>query len=64
MIYGTVSLIEGVVNRFKKELNQENVKVIMTGGVSKIYKKLITDYIYDENLLLEGLNVIYKKISK
>lgn len=64
MIYGTVSLIEGVVNRFKKELNQDDVKVIMTGGVSKIYKNLVNDYIYDENLLLEGLNEIYKKLNK
>ena len=49
---------------FKKELNQDDVKVIMTGGVSKIYKNLVNDYIYDENLLLEGLNEIYKKLNK
>ncbi len=63
MIYGTASLIEGVVNRYKKELDQENVKVIMTGGISKIYMNLFDDYIYDENLLLEGLKEIYKKLN-
>ena len=64
MIYGTASLIEGVVNRFKKELDNEDVKVIMTGGISKIYMNLFNEYIYDENLLLEGLKEIYKKLNK
>ena len=64
MIYGTASLIEGVVNKFIKELNQENVKVIMTGGISKIYQDLFPDYIYDDNLLLEGLFEIYQKLNK
>lgn len=64
MVFGTASLIEGVVNRYIKELNEENVKVIMTGGISKIYQELLSDYIYDENLLLEGLNEIYKEINK
>lgn len=64
MVYGTVSLIEGVVNRFIKELNEDNTKVIVTGGVSKILKPLLNDYIYDENLLLEGLKEIYNKINK
>ena len=64
MYYGTASLIEGVVNRYKKEINNEKTKVIMTGGVSKIYQSLLNDYIYDENLLLEGLKVIYNKLNK
>lgn len=64
MIYGTASLIEGVVNKYIDELNEENVKVIMTGGISKVYQKLLNNYIYDENLLLEGLNEIYKTINK
>lgn len=64
MYYGTASLIEGVVNRYLKELNNENTKVIMTGGVSKVYQDLLNDYIFDENLLLEGMNEIYKKLTK
>ncbi len=64
MIYGTASLIEGVVNKFIQELNQENVKVIITGGISKIYQSLFTNYIYDENLLLDGLYEIYQKLNK
>lgn len=64
MIYGTSCLIEGVVNKFKKELNDDNAKVIITGGVSKIYLPLFDNYIYDEFLLLEGLKEIYNKFNK
>lgn len=63
MYYGTASLIEGVVNRYKKELNNPNTKVIMTGGVSKVYQSLLNEYVYDENLLLEGMKEIYKKLT-
>lgn len=64
MIYGTASLIEGVVNKYKQELHEDQVHVIVTGGVSKVYQNILKDYIYDEHLLLEGLNEIYKKINK
>lgn len=64
MYYGTASLIEGVVNRYIQELNNKDTKVIMTGGVSKVYQSILNNYIYDENLLLEGMNEIYKKIIK
>ena len=56
--------MKGLIRNENKELNEENVKVIMTGGISKIYQELLSDYIYDENLLLEGLNEIYKEINK
>lgn len=64
MYYGTSCLIEGVVNKYKKELNNSFTQVIMTGGVSKIYQQELKDYIYDEHLLLEGLKEIYKKLNK
>lgn len=64
MVYGTASLIEGVVNRFKKELKSDDVKVVITGGIAKLFKPIFEDYINDEYLLLEGLNEIYKKINK
>ncbi len=63
MIYGTASLIEGVVNKYIEELKETNVNVIMTGGVSKVYQSILKDYIYDENLLLEGLIEIYNTIN-
>ena len=64
MTYGTKATITGLVEMMKQELNEENIKVIMTGGISKVYKKLFNEYIYDENLLLEGLYEIYNLINK
>ncbi len=64
MTYGTKATIEGIVNMMKEELNEEDVKVIVTGGASKIYKTLFANYIYDERLLLDGLYEIYQMIGK
>ena len=50
-----------VIDYFK-ELNNDNLKVLLTGGNSIIIKDhLNIDFIYDENLLLEGLLDIYTK---
>lgn len=64
MTYGTKATITGLVEMMKEELNEEDVKVIITGGASKIYKKLFRDYIYDEQLLLDGLYAIYNIVKK
>lgn len=62
IVYGHISMIEGLVAKIKKELNNENLKVLLTGGNSIIVKEhLNIDFIYDENLLLEGLFDIYNK---
>lgn len=62
IIYGHIAMLEGLVKKIKKELNEEKVLIILTGGYANIIKeKLDLDYIYDENLLLEGLINIYFK---
>jgi pantothenate kinase type III len=64
MVYGTASLIEGVIGRFKKELNEKNVKVILTGGISTLFNEILQEFIIDPDMLLEGLNEIYKNLNK
>ncbi len=64
MTYGTKATIEGLVNMMTEELKEGNIKVIVTGGASKIYKSLFPNYIYDERLLLDGLYEIYQMICK
>ncbi len=61
LIYGTAGLIDGIVERMQEELG-ETASVVATGGLSQaIIKYCKTDIIYNENLLLDGLRIIYEK---
>lgn len=62
IVYGHVAMIDGLIAKMKKELNQDNVKVVLTGGYAPVVKDYLnTPVIYDENVLLEGLYHIYQK---
>lgn len=62
IVYGTAAMLDGLVKRIKEELGAENVTVVATGGYSKTIAECCeTEIIYDENLLLDGLKVIYNK---
>ncbi len=62
IVYGHASMIEGMVSRMKQELKDDEVKIILTGGYANIIKEeLNINYIYDENILIEGLINIYNK---
>ncbi len=61
MIYGTASMIDGLIDRIKEELG-EDTSVISTGGLARLiipYSK--HEITYDPNILLKGLYYIYKK---
>ncbi len=61
-IYGHAFQVEGFVNAIKKDFNNESVNVIMTGGAAKLLNGTLPDhYIFDEHLVLKGLQNIYKK---
>lgn len=61
LMYGYASMIDGMVIRMEKEYGKK-LKVIITGGLaSNIEKILDTKVILDEDLLLDGLNYLYKK---
>lgn len=62
IIYGYVGLVEKIVEMMKKELNQENVKVIATGGLANLIASE-TESIdsVDRFLTLDGLRIIYDK---
>ncbi|MBQ2265983.1 MAG: type III pantothenate kinase [Clostridia bacterium] len=62
LVYGTASMIDGLIDRFVKELKEEKVTVIATGGrAGEIIKYCKHDIIVDENLLLDGLYMVYKR---
>ena len=64
MIYGTASMLDGMIDRIQEELGQP-VQVIATGGLSQkvtpYCKHTITQ---DPNLLLKGLRILYYKNIK
>ncbi|HRX13532.1 MAG TPA: type III pantothenate kinase [Eubacteriales bacterium] len=60
VIFSNIGATKYIIEKIKKEMNEPNVKVIATGGLSE----LITDQeplfdIIDRGLSLEGLNIIY-----
>ena len=61
LVYGTAAMLDGLLLRIEKELG-EKPTVVATGGLSKeIICHCDTNIIYNENLLLDGLRVIYEK---
>jgi type III pantothenate kinase len=63
-IFGTASMIDGMIERFEQELGQE-CTVIATGGLSgRIIPYCKHKIIHDPDLLLRGLGIIYEKNRK
>lgn len=61
-IVGHACMINGLLTKMKKELNSDQITVILTGGMSYLIKDLLEhDYKYEPNILLEGLLFIYNK---
>lgn len=60
-VFGTAYMMDGLVEKFEQELG-EKLTVVVTGGLGKtISKECRREVIYDENLLLDGLRIIYEK---
>lgn len=61
ILYGSASMLDGMIDRIWKELGEEAV-VIATGGLSGSITPLCRhDIILDDDLLLRGLNYIYRR---
>lgn len=64
IVFGTAAMLDGLISRIKAELESDSVTVVATGGYSKgIVPCCETEIIYDENLLLDGLNEIYRQAA-
>ncbi|MBQ4109295.1 MAG: type III pantothenate kinase [Clostridia bacterium] len=61
VVFGNASLIDGMIERIKKEFG-ENINIIATGGLASFIipycKEKMT---LDDNLILKGLYAIYQK---
>ena len=61
LVFGTAAMLDGLLDGIEEELG-ETPTVVATGGLSKeIICHCKRDIVYNENLLLEGLRVIYDK---
>ena len=60
--YGNACMIDGFIDRIKKEVNEENIKVVATGGLAKSIIPLCnSEIIVDDFLTLKGLLEVYLK---
>ncbi len=62
LVYGQIGQTEYIINQVKKECGYDNVKVVATGGLGNVIcpETQLID-IYDRNLTLDGLRLIYEK---
>lgn len=64
LIYGTAEMIDGLIKRIEDELGYP-CEIIMTGGLApRISPHLRRIHHLDETLILDGLQIIYKKNIK
>lgn len=62
VFYGYIGQTEYIIKKMKEEANLPDIKVVATGGLGKLISEN-TDVIdvYDANLTLQGLRLIYEK---
>lgn len=64
LLYGHAFLVKGIIEEIRKQNNNNDYPVIITGGTSRFIKDLFdSSYIFDELLILKGLVIIYNKNS-
>ncbi len=62
IVYGTADMLDGLCDRIEKELKVPVKTVVATGGIAKeIISHCKRDVILNNDLLLEGLKLIYDK---
>jgi type III pantothenate kinase len=63
-MYGNAAMIDGLVERMEEELGHKST-IIATGGLARFITPLCKrDIIVEKDLLLKGLNLLYKKNKK
>jgi type III pantothenate kinase len=61
MMYGTAAMLDGLIDRIAEELGHTST-IVATGGLAQFVTPLCKhEIILEKELLLKGLNIIYKK---
>ena len=65
LVFGQIGQLEYIIRKVKEEEGLDEMKVIVTGGLGRIISNE-TDMvdIYDPDLTLKGMNIIYKKQNR
>ena len=61
LIYGTAAMMDGMADRIEEILGQKATLVATGGRAASVVKHCKRNFLLDCDLLLEGLNIIYKK---
>lgn len=62
LVYGAIGQTEYIVQKMKEESRYKDVKVVATGGIGKIIaEEAVCIDVYDQDLTLTGLRLIYNK---
>ena len=65
LVYGQIGQTEYIIRLMKEEANMGDIKVIATGGLGRIIANETSMIdVYDPNLTLKGMNLIYKKQNR
>lgn len=65
LVYGQIGQTEYIIRRIKEEVGIEGVKVVVTGGLGRIIAGETESIdIYDPNLTLKGIYLVYKKQNR
>ena len=61
IVYGHADMILGLIKRYEKEIGYPCKHILTGGGAAYLKDILKDDFIYDQNLNLDGLNIIINK---
>ena len=61
VMFGTACMLDGMIDKFTAEAGKP-CKIIATGGLApQMIENCSHEILFDENIILDGLNAIYKK---
>ncbi|MDR3215197.1 MAG: type III pantothenate kinase [Bacilli bacterium] len=64
LMYGYACMLDGMIDKIETEYGHK-LKIILTGGLAYMVLELLNhEVILDENLVLDGLNILYHKNKK
>ena len=65
LVYGQIGQTEYLIRKVQEETGLEKMKVVVTGGLGRIIagETSLVD-VYDPDLTLKGINLIYKKQNR